>query len=128
MQVNYLSIIMLAILLLPVLKTKKQADAIRPPTISIVGSDLAYMFDIQRDSPILRPLQDPTTYDPYPLYSRLKLLLLLATAKLCESIDREDVIINVTNLGMKGHTNVSGTFRGHGGGDDLAERLAGEIY
>lgn len=100
MQVNYLSTIMLAILLLPVLKTKKQADAVRPPTISIVGSDLAYMFDIQRDSPILRPLQDPTTYDQYPLYSRLKLLLLLATAKLCESIDRENVIINVTNPGM----------------------------
>lgn len=74
MQVNYLSTIMLAILLLPVLKTKKQADAVRPPTISIVGSNLAYMFDIQRDSPILRPLQDPATYDQYPLYSRLKLI------------------------------------------------------
>lgn len=41
MQVNNLSTVLLAILLLPVLKAKRKATN-KPPVLSLVGSDLAY--------------------------------------------------------------------------------------
>lgn len=100
MQVNYLSTILLAILLLPVLKSNKASSATRPPVISLVGSDLAYSVVMERKDPILKQLDNPTTYSQLSVYSKAKLLLLLSVIKLSEFVDCKEVLVNVTNPGM----------------------------
>ncbi|KAG8169836.1 hypothetical protein KVR01_000581 [Diaporthe batatas] len=103
LQVNYLSTALLAILLLPVLKSKKaSAGAIRPPTLSLVGSDLAYMYPVDMDnkSPILQQFDNPKAFDQLPTYSKTKLLVLLFVSKLADYVDPEEVLVNVTNPSM----------------------------
>lgn len=107
MQVNYLSTVLLAILLLPVLRSKKASGSARPPVLSIVGSDLAYNVDMDRKGSILPQLDSPKTYSHMPAYSKSKLLLLLAVAKLSEAVDREEVLVNITNPGMTKGTRIA---------------------
>lgn len=101
MQVNYLSTVMLAILLLPMLKSKyKAAGSVRRPVLSVVGSDLAYNVEMNWEAPVFEQLDNPKIYAHLPAYSKSKLLVLLAVAKISEFVDREDVLINTTNPGM----------------------------
>lgn len=49
MQVDYLSTVLLTLLLIPLLKAKKAAGASRPPALSIIGSDLAYSAKLKTE-------------------------------------------------------------------------------
>ncbi|KAI0879966.1 NAD(P)-binding protein [Annulohypoxylon maeteangense] len=97
-QVNYLSTSLLAILLLPILKSKKVVGE-RPPVLSIVGSDLIYRVDIQTKGHILQQFESPKTYDQWLWYARSKLLLTFFTSKIAELVDADDVLINMPNPG-----------------------------
>lgn len=74
MQVNYLSTMLLAILLLPVLKSKKTAGSARPPVLSLVGSDLSYNVNMDWKGPVLEQLDNPSAYAHIPAYSKSKAL------------------------------------------------------
>jgi NAD(P)-dependent dehydrogenase (short-subunit alcohol dehydrogenase family) len=99
LQVNYLSTVLLAVLLLPLLKAKKTVDAPRPPTLSIVGSDAAYNAKLDSKKPIL-PQFDDAKGSPLPLYAISKLLLLAFVTKLAEFVNPDDVLVNISNPGM----------------------------
>ncbi|KAF4592103.1 NAD(P)-binding protein [Ophiocordyceps camponoti-floridani] len=100
LQVNYLSTLLLAILLLPVLKTSRVNGSRRRSVLSIVGSDLAYRARIESRGPVLKQFERPERYNGYEWYSMSKLLLALFVAKLADFVDPDVVLINTVNPGM----------------------------
>jgi NAD(P)-dependent dehydrogenase (short-subunit alcohol dehydrogenase family) len=108
MQVNYLSTVLLAMLLIPVLKAKKVAGASRPPVLSIIGSDIAYSAKLQTEGPVLPQFDNPRGFGQFPAYANAKMLLMFLVAKLAELVKPSDVLINLANPGM-----TKGTSLGH---------------
>lgn len=98
MQVNYLSTILLAILLLPILKAKKQHEG-QSPHLTIVNAALTLAAKIpQRDAiPLLPSFDDPKTYDPQEHYHSSKLLAHMFLWKLVDYISANDVIVNLAD-------------------------------
>lgn len=117
-QVNYLSTMLLAILLLPALKTKSPAG--NPGRLSIVNSGLSYAAKFRnRDQNPLLPTFDDTTifsWDANEQYACSKLLCQLFFVKMIDYIDADDVIVNLVDPGLsKGsglHRNVTGIVGG----------------
>lgn len=107
-QVNYLSTVLLALLLIPILKSKRSSDVAKPPVLTIVGSDTAYGGSLKMEGPILAQTDDAKGFSQMSAYSRSKLLLTMFIGKLAELVDPADVLINTSNPGM-----TSGTSLGH---------------
>ncbi|RDA93314.1 hypothetical protein CP533_2037 [Ophiocordyceps camponoti-saundersi (nom. inval.)] len=105
LQVNYLSTALLAILLLPVLKSSRVGSSRRPSVLTIVGSDLAYRAEIETHGPVLPQFNRPERYDRFRWYSASKLLLTLFIAKLADFVDPDLVLVNMVNPGMTSGTN-----------------------
>ncbi|KAI0835018.1 NAD(P)-binding protein [Hypoxylon sp. FL0890] len=101
-QVNYLSTILLAVLLLPILKSKKSPlPGAQPPRLSIVTSDTAYWAPpLKTPGPILPQLDDPTDFEPMKSYSRSKLMQQYFVSKLAEQVSADDVLVNTSNPGL----------------------------
>lgn len=104
LQVNYLSTVLLAILLLPILKAKKIVDAPRAPVLTIVGSDLAYQADINTKGPVLQQFNRSMAFSQFPWYAKSKLVLTMFVSKLAEYVSPDDVLINMANPGMTSGT------------------------
>ncbi|KAG8161909.1 hypothetical protein KVR01_007674 [Diaporthe batatas] len=100
LQVNYLSTVLLALLLVPVLKAKRAAGAPRPPVLTVVGSGGAYNATMEMDGGILEQMDNAKGYGPFPAYARSKMLLTVFVGKLAELVDPSDVLINTSNPGM----------------------------
>ncbi|CZR51213.1 related to short-chain dehydrogenase/reductase family protein, putative [Phialocephala subalpina] len=100
MLVNYLSMALLAILLLPILRAKRVAGAARPPVLTLVGSDAAYGADIETAGPVLQQFDKPKAFSQFPWYSKSKLLLVLFVSKLAELVSSDEVLVNMANPGM----------------------------
>ena len=101
MQVDYLSTVLLAMLLIPVLKSKKAADAPKPPVLSIVGSDMMYSAaNLKPKGPILPQFDNAKSFGQIPSYANSKLILTFFVAKLAELVSPNDVLINLSNPGM----------------------------
>ncbi|KAF5602546.1 short-chain dehydrogenase reductase family [Fusarium pseudocircinatum] len=98
-QVAYLSTALLTTLLLPVLKAKSTGAGVRPPVITVVGSDLAYRTDIMTTGPVLEQLDSNQGYSQFVWYARSKLLLTFFVSKLAESINPNHVLLNMVNPG-----------------------------
>jgi len=98
MQVNYLSTILLCILLLPILKAKKQHNE-QPPHLTIVSAalSLAAKFPNRDAIPLLPSFDDPKTYDPQEHYHSSKLLAHMFLWKLVDYVSAEDVIVNLAD-------------------------------
>lgn len=105
LQTNYLSTALLAILLLPILKGKKRGGGpSTQPRLSIVGSDTAYIAEIQTQGPILPQFDRPDGFQNMRWYARTKLILSVFTAKLAEFVDPNDVLVNMVNPGATKNT------------------------
>ncbi|KAK3315848.1 hypothetical protein B0H66DRAFT_272399 [Apodospora peruviana] len=111
LQVNYLSTAMLAILLLPIMKDKKQVG--KAGRLAIVSSDTGYWSDLNHKAgeflaggPILPQLDKPEGYSTARGYWRSKTLLTAFVAKLADNVDPDDVIVNSVNPGLTGSTNL----------------------
>lgn len=105
LQTNYLSTSLLAILLLPILKTKRRGDGpLTQPRLNIVGSDTAYFAEILDTGYILQQFDRPDDYLNMRWYAREKLLLSLFTAKLAEFVNPNDVLLNMVNPGATKNT------------------------
>ncbi|KAH7163427.1 hypothetical protein B0J13DRAFT_36801 [Dactylonectria estremocensis] len=98
-QVNYLSTALLALLLLPILKSKRVAEA--PGRLALVGSDTAYWADWKDPSceSAFEVIDDAASFASMNAYKTSKLLLLLFLDKLAQQVSADDVIINVPNPG-----------------------------
>lgn len=108
LQINYLSTALLALLLIPILKSKRSSDAAKPPVLTLVGSDSAYGGSLNMEGPVLAQMDDEKGFAAFPAYSKSKLLLTMFIGKLAELVDPADVLINTSNPGM-----TSGTSLGH---------------
>lgn len=96
-QVNYLSTVFLLILLLPVLKAKKQAG--RPAHVTIASAALTLDAKFaQRDAdPLFPALDDPTNFDRGDSYRITKLLGQAFLWKLVDYVSADDVIVNLAD-------------------------------
>lgn len=103
-QVNFLTTVLLAMLLLP-LMAKKRTSFSGPGRLSIVGSDTAHIANLGDTSAgILNSFDREEGYVGFQAYSNTKLLLLMFVAKLAEVVNPDVVVVNVVNPGA-----VSGT-------------------
>lgn len=101
LQVNYLSTITLAILLLPILKAKRKANpGANVPVLSIVSSDSAYTAEVAMQGPVLQQFDNAGEFSTMAWYAKSKLLVTLFTSKLAEFVSPSDVLINMVNPGM----------------------------
>ncbi|KAE8390896.1 hypothetical protein BDV23DRAFT_183017 [Aspergillus alliaceus] len=99
-QVNYLSTVLLCILLLPVLKSKS-LDVI-PGRLSIVSSGLALNagFPHRKYSPLLPSYDDPKNFNWREQYSASKFLGHMFMWKLVDYVSADDVVVNVVDPGF----------------------------
>ncbi|KAJ9149318.1 NAD(P)-binding domain protein [Pleurostoma richardsiae] len=101
-QVNYLSTMLLAILLLPILKAKHPAG--RPGRLTIVnsGTSLYAKFPNHKERPLLKSFDDLSImpWDPTERYWSSKLIGQLFFIKLFPHVDPDDVILNMVDPGL----------------------------
>ncbi|KAK8072971.1 short-chain dehydrogenase/reductase family protein [Apiospora saccharicola] len=103
-QVNYLSTVMLATLLLPILKAKA-GPAGKPARLTVVTSTTAYFADFDHERPILLQF-GADKYDPTKWYAREKLLQMIFVRNLSTLMDPDQVIINTVCPGLVGETEI----------------------
>ncbi|CRG82670.1 hypothetical protein PISL3812_00014 [Talaromyces islandicus] len=108
-QVNHISTAFLAILLLPILKSKSPGKV--PPRLTIVNSVTAHLckFPNKDKRPLLASFDDTTItpFDPEERYGVSKLLSQLFIVRLAEIVNSEDVIINMVDPGLTKGTRLS---------------------
>lgn len=99
-QVNYLSTMLLAILLLPTLKQKSPAG--EPGRLTIVTSMLSMTvkFPNKKEVPLIPSFDDKKFFDPMDIYPTSKLLGQLFIWKLTDSISADDVVVNLVEPGF----------------------------
>lgn len=102
-QVNYLSTMILSVLLLPILQAKGGFSG-QPARLTVVTSTTAYFADFDRSKPIFP--QFDKAYDVTKWYSREKLLLMIFMRKLAGLVDPDEVIINSVCPGLVGGTEI----------------------
>jgi NAD(P)-dependent dehydrogenase (short-subunit alcohol dehydrogenase family) len=100
LKVNYLSTVLLSILLLPALKAKSHSSA--PGRLTIVGSGVALnaKFPNRHEVPLLKSFDDEAKWDANERYWVSKLLGHYFIVKLVTYVDPKDVIINVVDPGL----------------------------
>lgn len=100
-QVNYLSTALLAILLLPVLETKR-VNAEKPGRITVVSSEMGDLakFKEQKEDPIFPTFNDPKFFNLNDRYSTSKLLEQLFVASLVQQVPSSKVVVNLVNPGL----------------------------
>ena len=105
-QVNYLSTVLLCILLLPVLKQK---CATGPGRITIIGSGLSFAskWSNRTAVPLLPSFDDPSKFDASDRYNVSKLLLSMFLWKLTDLVSADDVVVNLVDPGFVTGTNLT---------------------
>jgi NAD(P)-dependent dehydrogenase (short-subunit alcohol dehydrogenase family) len=117
-QVNYISTALLSILLLPVLKAKKQAPPAKPPMLCLVTSDTAYWAKIENKGPIMAKFDEEASFSEFSWYMNSKLAQQLFVARIAEEVSADDVTINMVSPGL-----CSGTAIGRGSPPGMAYSL-----
>ncbi|KAK4188869.1 short-chain dehydrogenase reductase family [Podospora australis] len=115
-QVNYLATALLAILLLPLLKSAaKNNEGNRPGRLTIVSSTMGLVakFTERKEESVLRALDTKTAGREWTLedtgerYSVTKMLQMYLTKKLGEATDREEVVVNCVDPSWVGKTGLN---------------------
>lgn len=107
LQVNYLSTVLLSILLLPTLKKNKLPGG-PAPVLSLVASDTAYYASIKDPkAPIIAAFDDPANWTRMNNYAGSKLLVIMFCETLAKKISANDVLINSSNPGLTGGTDLT---------------------
>jgi NAD(P)-dependent dehydrogenase (short-subunit alcohol dehydrogenase family) len=98
-QVNYLSTALLSILLIPKLKSSISSPG--PGRLTIISSDSALGVELEDPGAgaLLDSLNRPEKFDSYQQYAQSKLLITMFCARLAETVDANEVIINCCNPG-----------------------------
>ncbi|SPQ23524.1 9a8008d7-2023-4bd7-add0-81eadc2fcdbc [Thermothielavioides terrestris] len=98
LQVNYLSTMLLAVLLLPILKSKRSRDG-APSRLTIVSAalTLAAKFPERNRVPVLAAFNDPELFTIDETYNSTKLLAHMFLWKLVDFVSANDVIVNLAD-------------------------------
>ncbi|KAJ6194351.1 putative short-chain dehydrogenase/reductase family protein [Bipolaris maydis] len=107
-QVNYLSTIMLAVLLLPILKAKGRLVG-KPARLTVVTSTTAYFANFNHEKAVLPQFDEK--YDVTKWYAREKLLQMIFVRRLAALVDSDEVIINTVCPGLVGGTDIWRTLK-----------------
>lgn len=101
-QVNYLSTLLLGILLLPVLRRRGGGGGGGPGRLTIVGSAQAYGARLpdKTASRLLASLDDERAWDAAGRYACSKMPGHLALARLAGLVDPRDVVVNIVSPGF----------------------------
>ncbi|KAL2815181.1 hypothetical protein BJX63DRAFT_420529 [Aspergillus granulosus] len=107
-QTNYLSTALLTLLLLSLMKEKKNQQGAQPSVLTIVGSDTMYFSKLRppKTGPLFSLLDDPNRFERFQQYMDTKLLLMMFVAELATRLNAADVTINVCNPGLTYGTNL----------------------
>ncbi|KAJ8122989.1 hypothetical protein ONZ43_g952 [Nemania bipapillata] len=99
LQVNYLSTMLLTILLLPTLKAKGPPRGQEPAHLTIVSAalTLAAKFPNRDANPLLPSFDDAKTFDAQEHYHSNKLLAHMFLWKLVDYVSAEDVVVNLAD-------------------------------
>ncbi|KAF2636853.1 putative short-chain dehydrogenase/reductase family protein [Massarina eburnea CBS 473.64] len=103
-QTNYLSTALLSLLLLPVLKEKRQSNT--PGRLTIVSSGMALMAEMKKwytEDLILPSFDNGTGWNLMAVtnrYSTTKTLLLMFISKLSDNMSASSVIVNAVDPGL----------------------------
>lgn len=116
-QVNHLSTALLAVLLLPCLKSKSGGP--EPPRLTIVNSIMAHLckFPNKDKRPLLNSFDDVniTPWNAQERYGVSKLLNQLFIVKLADSVNPDNVVINMVDPGLTKGTSLSRDVKGIAG-------------
>jgi NAD(P)-dependent dehydrogenase (short-subunit alcohol dehydrogenase family) len=98
-QVNYLSTVLLALLLLPILKEKHPKG--KPGRITMVGSAMAFIasFPEQKALAVIPALDDPLQWNTQR-YNTTKLMLMMFLVKIKDFVNQDDVVVNIADPGL----------------------------
>jgi NAD(P)-dependent dehydrogenase (short-subunit alcohol dehydrogenase family) len=100
MQVNYLSTALLSLLLLPILRPTTSST--KPGRLTIVNSGASLPLNLDEPAEGARLLDSfdrPETFDAFGQYGLSKLLIMMFVAKLAQTINPDEVILNSTDPG-----------------------------
>jgi NAD(P)-dependent dehydrogenase (short-subunit alcohol dehydrogenase family) len=99
-QINYLSTVLLCILLLPVLRSKSPAGT--PGRLTIINAALSLnaKFPNRKKSPLLPSFDDPKSFDGGEWYNTSKLLAHMFLYKLVDYVSADDVVVNLVDPGF----------------------------
>ncbi|OQU94000.1 hypothetical protein CLAIMM_00425 [Cladophialophora immunda] len=99
-QINYLSTALLAILMLPVLRSKAPAGT--PGRLTIVNAALSLdaKFPNKDKTPLIPSFDDPKAYDMSESYNTSKLLAHMFLWKLVDWVSADDVVVNLVDPGF----------------------------
>ncbi|OAL26134.1 hypothetical protein AYO20_10187 [Fonsecaea nubica] len=99
-QINYLSTVFLAILMLPVLKSK--APAGKPGRLTIVNAALSLTakFPTKDRTPLLPSFDDPKAFNISETYNTSKVLAHMFLWKLVDYVSADDVVVNLVDPGF----------------------------
>lgn len=123
-QINYLSTILLSILLLPSLKSKSPPGTAGRLTIVNAALSLAAKFPNRKEVPLLPSFNDPKYFDAIDRYNSSKVLAHMFVWKLVDYVSANDVIVNLPDPGFVKGTDLT---RDAKGGQKLAAALFGAI-
>ncbi|UKZ74760.1 hypothetical protein TrVFT333_002430 [Trichoderma virens FT-333] len=100
LQVNYLSTMLLSILILPILKKKSPVGL--PGRLTIVTSMLSITakFANKSEVPLLPAFDRADLFDPYDIYQTSKFLGQLFIWKLTDMVSADDVVVNLVEPGF----------------------------
>ena len=113
-QVNYLSTVLLTVLLLPILKSKSKGPT--PPRLTLINSVTAHLckFPNRTQRPLLPSFDDTklTPWNAEERYGVSKLLGQFFVVKLAGLINPDDVIINMVDPGLTKGTSLARDAKG----------------
>ncbi|UKZ93570.1 uncharacterized protein TrAFT101_008480 [Trichoderma asperellum] len=114
MQVNHFSTALLAVLLLPCLKSKARGNEL--PHLTIVNSVTAHLckFPNRNERPLLASFDDTniTAWDPQERYGVSKLISQLFLVKLADLVNPDNVVINMVDPGLTKGTSLARDAKG----------------
>ena len=99
-QVDYLSTVLLATLLLPVLKQKAAVGSPGRLTMSTAMLSITAKFANKHEVPLLPSFDDKKYFDPMDVYSTSKLLGQMFVWKLTDLVSADDVVVNLVEPGF----------------------------
>jgi NAD(P)-dependent dehydrogenase (short-subunit alcohol dehydrogenase family) len=114
LQVNYLSTMLLAVLLLPIFKAKKQHGEPGRLTIVSAALTLAAKFPERDRVPVLKAFDDPKLFTNDETYNSSKLLAHMFLWNLVDYISADDVIVNLADPAWCKGTNLAREVTGAG--------------
>jgi NAD(P)-dependent dehydrogenase (short-subunit alcohol dehydrogenase family) len=105
-QINYLSTMLLSVLLLPILKTKSPGSL---GPLSVVNADLSLLAKLpnKKESSFLSCFDDPNSFSPPNQYCSSKVLARMLIYKLVDYVSANDIIVNQVDPGLVKGTELS---------------------